>query len=62
MRSRPAKIAVRGVLFVVVIVVALTRAGASGSNSLEIHDPTFRQSPYRYHFQIQEWKAEEVEK
>jgi len=29
-------------------VVALTRTGASGSNSLEIHDPTFRKTPYQY--------------
>jgi hypothetical protein len=68
MTSRRAKITVRVVLFVVAIVVilalpmwlgtgpggvvALTRAGASGSNSLEIHDPTFRKSPYRYHFKF----------
>ena len=68
MRSRPAKISVRVVIFVVVIVVilahlashrtggvvALTRAGASGSNSLEAHDPTFLITPYRYQNQSRE--------
>ena len=38
----------------------LSRAGASGSNSLEIHDPTFRKTPYRYH--SLSGKVEEVEK